>query len=88
MSVLASKRISVGTSATVVVSGDEDGCYVYLKAHSAGSIFLGNGDMTIDNGYELGAGEAIQFAMGANEILYAIVEEGTGELHFLATMNQ
>ena len=88
MSALTSKQVIVTGEATLVIDGDTDGCYVNVKASSSGPIWIGNSDLTIDTGYELAASESIHFMLGANEALYAIVEEGTGTLYFLASMNQ
>jgi hypothetical protein len=88
MSVLSNKQVIVTTEATLVIDGNDDGCYINVKAHSAGPIYLGDSDVTIDNGYELAASESLHFMLGPNEELYAIVEEGTGTIYFLASMNQ
>lgn len=87
MGVLTNKQVTVTTEATLVIDGNDDGCYVNVKA-GASVVYIGDSSVSISNGYELEEGESISLILGPNEGLYAIVEEDTGTLYFLATMNQ
>lgn len=88
MSALTSKQIIVGTDATLVIEDDPDGCHVHIKASGENAVYIGDSDVSTESGYELEKGEALSIFLGPHERLYAIVEEGTGKLYFLASMNQ
>lgn len=88
MGVLASKQVIVGTTPTLVTGSDPDGCSVIIKASGQCAVYIGNGNVSTESGFELEKDEVLQLTLGPNEELYAIVEEDEGKLYFLATMNQ
>ena len=87
MGVLANKQVTVTTAATLVIDGNDDGCYVNVRT-GAKVVYIGDSSVSISNGYLLDEDESISLILGPNEGLYAIVEADTGTLYFLATMNQ
>ena len=88
MSALTSRQIIITPEATLVIGGDADGCYVHIKASGENAVYIGDSDVSTESGYELEKDDALTIFLGPHERLYAIVEEGTGKLYFLASMNQ
>ena len=66
---------------------DEDGAYIHVKGGNA-SVYLGNENVTTENGFELEQGETISLFIGPDEGLYAVCEEGTVGVCYIATLNQ
>lgn len=82
-------QVIVTTSATLVVAPDHDGQQVFIKIIGTNDCYVGNGDVSTENGFELEAGEAaLSMFLGPGEPLYGIVEQDDAVVCYLATMNQ
>lgn len=82
---IGNNQVTVTTSATLLHAADEDGANLYVKSEDA--IYLGNGDVNINNGYLLDADANFGVFVGPGEQLYGIVEEGTTKVYVLMTLN-
>ncbi len=82
---IGNNQVTVTTNATLLHAADIDGANLYVKSEDA--IYLGNGDVTILNGYLLDADKNFDVFVGPGEQLYGIVEEGTTTVYVLMTLN-
>jgi hypothetical protein len=78
-------QVTVTTSATLLHAADEDGAFLHIKSEDA--IFLGNGDVTINNGYLLDADFNFPLFVGPEEQLYGIKETESTTVYVLMTLN-
>ncbi len=82
-------QVTVTTSSTLIISADLDGQQVFVKIIGTNDCYVGNGDVSTENGFELEAGEAaLSIFLGPGEPLYGIVEQDDAIVCYLATMNQ
>ena len=95
---VTSKQVSVGTTATLIVTADTDGNNVFITMADTGSVYLGGPGVTISTGMLLehpggggggGGGSAIQppleIKLGAGEALYGVTGTGTEVVTVLIT---
>ena len=75
--------VSVGTTATALVTADSDGEAVTVRNVGADDVFLGNASVTTANGFTLSADEVISFDMEGGAQLYGRVASGTVEVRVL-----
>lgn len=85
---IASNQVTVGTESTVIIANDVDGQNVTIKNTSDTEVYLGDGNVTISNGFKLEQNEIVDMFLGPGEEIYGIVDDGTGEICYIATMNQ
>ena len=68
---------------TLLYPPDEDG--VELTIRAAGVVYLGNGDLSVDNGYQLAKDTNIHLSLGPGELVYGLGDAVT--VYILATKN-
>ena len=76
-------EVSVATTATVIASGDSDGCVATIKNVGSADVYLGGSSVTTANGVALGASAAMSFDLDAGEKLYGIVATGTNAIRVM-----
>lgn len=81
---VSSGQVSVGTSATSIVSAS-NGASVRVRNAGSAAVFLGPSGVTTSNGYELAAGSAVDLVLEAGEEVFGIVATGSETVHFLST---
>ena len=85
---ISNNQVTVTTSPTAIFGPDIDGAYLVLKVSGSKTVYLGNATVTADNGLEVENEDGpFPMTLGPNEILYGIVEEDTGKITVLATLN-
>ena len=77
---MKSSAVTVGTTATLVVSADDKNRTVYLHNSGGSKVYLGNASVTSSIGFHLGNGEAQEFFVPTRETLYGISASGTNEV--------
>ena len=89
MAAIGSSRVTVTTTATLLVTGDSDGCRVLLHNPNATAVILGGSDVTSSTGL------ALDSAAGPTELtippfgeLYGIVATGTVVIQVLVFGNR
>ena len=81
-------QVEVGTEATVIVTADVDGQNVTIKNIDDAEVYLGNSDVTTENGFSLEKDEIIDLFLGPGEEIYGVVDDNTGTACYLATLNE
>jgi hypothetical protein len=82
----STNQISVGTTATLIVTANRADQLVYLHS-SSGSLYLGNSAVTSSTGYKMDNGDKLTMQLSDNEALYAITSSGTSTLMAMVTIN-
>ena len=82
----STNQISVGTTATLIVTANRADQLVYLHS-SNGTLYLGNSAVTASTGYKMDNGDKLTMQLSDNEALYAITSSGTSTLMAMVTIN-
>lgn len=83
-----SATILVGTTPTLLVKADHDGCRVLLHKEQAHSIYLGASDVTTSTGYLFDHDATIELLLQPGDTLYGIVTgPGTQTAYVLTVGN-
>jgi protein involved in polysaccharide export with SLBB domain len=77
---------TVTTTAAIVVPQSIFHQTVWLHS-SSGTIYIGDSDLTVANGYRLDNGDKISINVGDYQALYAITSSGTATLYVLSQIN-
>ena len=77
---------TVTTTAAIVVPQSIFHQTVWLHS-SSGTIYIGDSDLTVANGYRLDNGDKISINVGDYQALYAITNSGTATLYVLSQIN-
>ncbi|KKK73483.1 hypothetical protein LCGC14_2893380 [marine sediment metagenome] len=86
---IGNEQITIGTTATAIITDDYDGQRVVIRNMSSSrSVFIGDSDVTINDGHELIKDSNIELFLGPGEEIYGVVAEGTETVCYLATMNE
>jgi hypothetical protein len=85
---IGNDQITVGVTATAIITDDYDGQHVIIKNGTDTVCYLGDSDVSISNGFPLGEDEKIELFLGPGEEIYGIVEEDPATVSFIASMNQ
>lgn len=83
----SSAQVTVGTTATVIVSATAFDQTAYLHNLGGGAIYLGAANVSTSNGYKLDNGDKIAIGVGDHEALYAIADNGTHTVSVLTQIN-
>lgn len=70
---VSSRRVTVGTSATKLISNTRGAAVVKADAN----MYVGGDDVTTSNGWLLTAGDVFNLDLAADDALYAVVASGT-----------
>lgn len=79
---MKSSAITVGTTATLLIAGDNQPRVVYLHS-GTGSIYIGGSDVTSATGIHLPNGTTMQINLPFNEPLYGITSASTQTMRTL-----
>ena len=74
------KKVTVETTATLIVAADDQTRTIYLHNGSGGSIYLGGSDVTTGIGWHLQNNAYVEFVVPANQTIYGIVASGTRDV--------
>lgn len=77
---------SVGTTRVRIVAPDIMPQHVCIHNHehsSSRDVFIGDGTVTIANGFHLLHTDRLQITIGPGDSLFAIADSGTNELHVM-----
>ena len=77
---------TVTTTAAIVVPQSIFHQTVWLHS-SSGTIYIGDSDLTVANGYRLDNGDKISINVGDYQALYAMTSSGTANLYVLSQIN-
>lgn len=78
------QQITVGTNATAIPTTPLTGREALIvKNYSGETCFVGNEDVTKDDGYPLEVGEQLPFAIAQQANLYGITESGEADIRIL-----
>ena len=77
---------TVTTTAAIVVPQSIFHQTVWLHSYS-GTIYIGDLDLPVANGYRLDNGDKISINVGDYQALYAITSSGTATLYVLSQIN-
>lgn len=83
-------QVAVTDLRVVVIDADRDGQHVHIINHGTEPVYLGNGDVTPENGYRLSE-EVVGLGLnlGPGETVWAVMaEDETSTVSYIATMNQ
>lgn len=83
-------QIAVTDIRVVVIDADLDGQHVHIINHGTEPVYLGNGDVTFENGYKLDEEvKSLELNLGPSEVIWAVMaEDETSKVSYIATMNQ
>lgn len=86
MATILHSQVTVGTEPVLIATGLVGASYVYLHSPTGGnSVFIGDADLTISNGFALPKNEMHQVWLPEADKLYAVVASGTEVLYVLHT---
>ncbi len=86
---IGNDQVTVGVTATAIITDDSDGQQVVIRNMSSSrSVFIGDSDVTINNGHELVKNGSIDLFLGPREEIYGVVAADTETVCYLATMNE
>lgn len=81
---ITNKQVTITTSPTPLNDADPDGANMTIKIEDA--VYLGNENVSINNGFLLDSDEIFDIFIGPNEIFYAMIEDGTTTAYVLMTL--
>ncbi len=88
MADISSAQVSVGTTATLLVTADTDGCQLYLHNKGGTVTYLGSDAVTSSTGMGIDSGAGVvHITLPANAKLYAITASGTQTVQILKVGN-
>ncbi len=79
-------QITITTSATLIIGGDEDGAHVVIS-NGGGTIFIGDANVTVNNGCRVLQNVMLSLTVGPNEAIYGVCSSGTTPVSYIASMN-
>jgi hypothetical protein len=85
---VTSKQVSVGTTATSIVTADTDGNTVFITMENAGNFYLGGPGVTTSTGMRMEHANGMvpmEIKLGAGEALYGVTASGTEVVTVLIT---
>lgn len=82
---VSSTQVTVGTSATLLVTADNDGCRVAVHKQQQHTIYLGGAGVTTTNGFLFDHDGTVDVHLRAGESLYAVCASGT-EVAYIMTI--
>lgn len=89
MAEISSAQVSVGTTATLIVTADTDGCVVLVHNKGGTVTYLGGSDVTSSNGMGIDSGAGpVEMRLPANAKLYAVTNSGTQDIQILKIGNR
>ena len=74
---MRSQAVTVGTTATLVVSADDKNRYVYLHNPGGVKFYLGNSTVSTADGFHLDNGISLELFVPLKETVYAVVASGS-----------
>jgi hypothetical protein len=84
-----SATVLVGTTPTLLVTADNDGCRVLVHKEQAHAIYLGGSDVTTSTGYLFDHDATIEISLQPADSLYGIVTgPGTQTAYILTVGNK
>jgi hypothetical protein len=69
---ISSTQVTIGTSATLLVRADNDGCRVVIHKQKAHTIYLGDAGVTTATGFLFDHDGTVDISMRAGETLYGV----------------
>ncbi len=87
MAEVSSAKVLAGTTATLLVQADTDGCRVLVHKDQQHTIYLGGADVTTTNGFLFDHDGTVDISLPANAKLYAVVATGTEPCYILKIGN-
>lgn len=82
-------QVSVTDVRAEVIPSDHDGQYVSIINHGVEPVYLGNDDVTAENGYRLPEEDSVSLSLGPGETVHAVMAaEETGTVSYISTMNE
>ena len=80
-----SAQVTVTTTATLLVAANIADQTVWLHNQGGAAVYLGDANVTTDNGYKLDNGDKMQLPVGDHEGLYGITASNS---HIVAVLKQ
>lgn len=80
---VTSGQITVGTTATLIVSAVGNGERVHVFNEGGASVYLGPAGVTTSTGYELENRSGIELVLEPGESLYGVVATGTEVVDYI-----
>lgn len=77
---MKSVKVSVGTTALIVVAADDKNRLVNLHNAGGGKVYLGGSAVTSDDGFHLNNAETVVIEVPARETLYGVSASGTNDV--------
>lgn len=77
---MQSSAVTVGTTATIVVSADDKNRTVYLHNPSGVKFYLGGSNVNTTNGFHLDNGISLTLEVPLRETVYGIVAAGSHQI--------
>ena len=77
MADISNAQVTVGTTPTLLVTADTDGCRILVHKQQQHTIYLGDANVTISNGFLFDHDGTIDISLPANAKLYAVCSSGT-----------
>lgn len=87
MADISSAQVTVGTTPTLLVQADTDGCRVLIHKVQAHTIYLGADNVTTSNGFLFDHDGTVDISLPANAKLYACCTSGTETAYVLKIGN-
>lgn len=88
MAEVSSAQVSVGTSATLLVTADTDGCQLLIHNKTGTVAYLGGADVTASTGMGIDSGAGpVPLTLPANAKLYGITSSGSVTVQVLKIGN-
>lgn len=78
-----SAKITVATTATLIVSADDKPRTIYIHNAGGAKIYVGGSSVTTTTGFHIGNGESQELFVPTNEKLYAVVASSTNDIQVL-----
>ena len=83
---MKSTQVTVGTTPTLIVDGDDQNRYIYLQITNSATIYVGDSTVTTSNGMPLEKhGEPHEFFLPIKQKMYGVVtaQVGTADLRIM-----
>lgn len=77
---MKSSKVTVATTATLIVAADDIHRVVYVHNSGGQTIYIGNGDVTTTTGFHIGNGESQEIVLPQRQALYAVVSANTNDV--------
>ena len=80
---IVNSQVTVTTTSQSIVSVDNVSRDVLL--HAKHNCFIGNGNVTINNGYLMDSGDQVRLTLMEGEDLWVVTDLGSGVMHVLVS---